>query len=1324
MGKMKFVVSIQCIILIFYCTPAKSQTRDLKLVIPVGHTDFIYSTDLSPDQTKIITSSSDGTLKLWDFRSGLLLKSWIDFKSGSFTASFSNSGRYILTLGTNDSVKIWSSTNGKLLQNLGSYDTRLFGYNERVPFARFSPNDEYIITSGSDVNEAYIWRTSNGSLINVLKSDTLRIKDAKYSHNGKWIVTYSQSGNVAKIWDAEFGKVIHTLVGHKKTIYDVNFSHDDKMIITASGDSTVKLWEINSGKNLLTLTGHKDLVHTAKFDLSGKYIATLSQDKSLKIWDCDTGDLYHNFPNIDGHKLIFSKDSVYVVVETYGFSSKYEWGDRFVLPGKSMIINIKNLKIHEIQGINTIIRNEQNEIITSYDNKLLVHRLESGKLVRSIYGYSERVNKVFTIEDDKYLVIATDSILQIYDNIRYKLINSWKIDGIIGTLNKSANNIISYHSDTLLKISETITGKKLINIKGSFSNLSLVKFSNDDKKIILRYKNGDIRILRLDDLSSAKLYEEFEFTNSPIYSYTGKYIFKLDRRPSLWDSESNKLLWKLPKFHPKIISAVFSKDDKVLLLSLKNSKKRLLSTNTRKSFEELEGGGSNVNSIESYYWPIISIYVNNYLFRTLDYKKFYQNRRIIKFENIETSDDGRLFVTYGNFGPAKVFDVTNNRFLYDFKGQNIDYARFSPDSKYIITAPAWEGKVKIWNAANGSLAKILNYQIIEKDLDRYIRHLSWSNKGEYIFKLCYKDFSDANDCAELWDPKKGSLIFDFTKLDNVINKIIFSKDDKFIVTNSSNYSIKKWNIESRSSSANLTGHTDYINDLKLLNNDNILLTASNDGSVKKWDVVSNKLLLSIIPLEKDDYLIQNTLGYFKGSHQAAKLLHYVTPELNTISFEQLDVRYNRPDLVLQALGSPDTSLVKAYHQAYLKRIKRLGIDTTAFRDELAVPQADFANRNQISYEYTQQKLTLHITGSDSKYPIERFNVWVNEVPLFGSKGISLKPRNQPTLDTTLTIPLSQGTNTIETSVFNANGIESYRLPLVVNYTPTKPDKPKLYFVGIGVSRFQDSTQNLSWSQKDIRDLAKAFKSKHGGAVEIDTLFNQEVTLASVMALKHKLLSTRLEDKVIVAYSGHGLLSDSLDYFLSTSQTDFDKPEKQGSLPYEVLESLLDSIPARQKLLLLDACHSGEVDKEELARLARQQPQLDSTKVLVGQLAPPSKDGKDKAGKKKGTRPALSARRRVGMQSSFELMQELFVNVARSTGATVISAAGGTQYALEQASLENGVFTYSILEYLQGHASCKVSELRQYVNQRVSERTGGMQVPTARSETLLFDWNIW
>ena len=42
---------------------------------------------------------------------------------------------------------------------------------------------------------------------------------------------------------------------------------------------------------------------------------------------------------------------------------------------------------------------------------------------------------------------------------------------------------------------------------------------------------------------------------------------------------------------------------------------------------------------------------------------------------------------------------------------------------------------------------------------------------------------------------------------------------------------------------------------------------------------------------------------------------------------------------------------------------------------------------------------------------------------------------------------------------------------------------------------------------------------------------------------------------------------------------------------------------------------------------------------------------------------------LGMKNSFELMQSIFVNVGKGTGATIVSAAGGMQYAQERGDLK-------------------------------------------------------
>lgn len=131
----------------------------------------------------------------------------------------------------------------------------------------------------------------------------------------------------------------------------------------------------------------------------------------------------------------------------------------------------------------------------------------------------------------------------------------------------------------------------------------------------------------------------------------------------------------------------------------------------------------------------------------------------------------------------------------------------------------------------------------------------------------------------------------------------------------------------------------------------------------------------------------------------------------------------------------------------------------------------------------------------------------------------------------------------------------------------QPVKKRLYFIGIGIDHFNDSRYNLRWSVKDIRNLSYNFKKKYGAACIIDTLFDKEVSTENVKALKEALLRTTENDKVIVAYSGHGLLSKDYDYFLSAYNVNFRQPEK-GGLAYA--GDLLDSIPARKKLILIDA----------------------------------------------------------------------------------------------------------------------------------------------------------
>ncbi|HNL83047.1 MAG TPA: caspase family protein, partial [Chitinophagaceae bacterium] len=221
----------------------------------------------------------------------------------------------------------------------------------------------------------------------------------------------------------------------------------------------------------------------------------------------------------------------------------------------------------------------------------------------------------------------------------------------------------------------------------------------------------------------------------------------------------------------------------------------------------------------------------------------------------------------------------------------------------------------------------------------------------------------------------------------------------------------------------------------------------------------------------------------------------------------------------------------------------------------------------------------------------------------------------------------------------------------------------------------------------------------------------------ILTLRKKLLTANPNDKVIIAITGHGMLDKNYDFYYGTYDIDFNNPNKRG-LKYEMLEKILDSVPAQKKLLLIDACHSGALDKEELKK--------DSSKLFV--------DNTDTNKTTVVTRSTIKKKKlsKVSLNNTFELMQNLFSDFTNNNGSVVISAAGGLEFAFESATWNNGVFTYCIRKALENfeadeegdfNSKTSISELMKYVSENVTRLTNGQQKPTSRREVLDFDWEL-
>jgi WD40 repeat protein len=1028
---------------------------------------------------------------------------------------------------------------------------------------------------------------------------------------------------------------------------------------------------------LVLPVGHTKQVLTAEFNPDGTKLLTHSADGTVKLWETGSGKLLLDFKesgdasraaNVacrftqDGKKIVLtfgSNDTKIVDANTGDVLWSWLYGQHDV-PGKDIMKHISP---------------DGKKILLS---DATIYSIQTSKPLVTLKGaLGSTFNATFSPDGKRIAAVTEDSTLQIWDAHTAKLLATKK--------EKEAIESIQYNPDSksILLITEKSRAKMLDGTTGNVIR-QLIKyeedvvytdqdnynhqyiqwpiFSPDGKFLIQLISSG----LQLENIPSVERFCE------EINSTLGQPLWNFCNVAKVWDIRSGKLLYQidsLVSFNTDFnFASFFSPDGKKIITPLHNNTVDVRDAFTGKKLYSLVGHTEMITAARF-------------------------------------SPNGKLIITTSADSTAKIWNAENGHLLNTLSGHSdvIVDARFSFNSKNIVTTSG-DHTASIWDAASATQSVIL------KGKTKNVSGATFHSDGSKIYffsdekkmvldlhNISLRAFAEQNSHDSITEEKHLHR----SGNEDGVDSIDYYKRKDWIV----NWGVDIYTVQDGEIGDIIVNNRldELIENIVFSPDKKQLLFSLFNNTLRLFDIEKEKFIFTFIYIDSSDYIVQMPTGYYQSTPGAAKLLHYVAKNLKPISFEQLDVKYNRPDLVLKAIGISDTVLISSYRNAYVKRIKKLGIDTAAFRDGYSVPEADFVNRNEIASEQKMEKLSLHIKGMDSTYKLDRYNVWVNEVPLYGQRGISIRKINSNSLDKTVEITLSEGENRIETSITNVNGAESYRMPLTVNYSPTVSQKETTYFIGIGIDKFSNASKNLQYSAKDIRDFSAAMQKQFGNNVVIDTLLNENVTADNIKALKKKLLQTKVNDKVIISYSGHGLLSKSFDYYLSTYAVNFDNPEENG-LPYDELENLLDSIPARKKLLLIDACHSGEVDKEDVIVI---NAVADSMHLTKGTTIVGSKEGKG-----------------LGLKNSFELMQNLFVNVGKSTGATIISAAAGTQFALEKNDLKNGVFTYCVLEAMTTQANMKVSTLRNTVTTNVQKLTNGLQKPTSRNESINVDWLVW
>lgn len=524
--------------------------------------------------------------------------------------------------------------------------------------------------------------------------------------------------------------------------------------------------------------------------------------------------------------------------------------------------------------------------------------------------------------------------------------------------------------------------------------------------------------------------------------------------------------------------------------------------------------------------------------------------------------------------------------------------------------------------------------------------------------------------------------------------------DETIVVGTDRGTLLFWGKDAPKPSRADHAHSASINCISMSNDSTRMFVSDASGQISIWDVASLKPLMSLymINSEAGGYIYITPDHYYRTTPEAYKFMNFVR-DGQAYSFEQFDLRNNRPDIVAQRLGS-DPEVVDLLHKAWLKRLRRAGVDEASLATDYHVPTASITNAEALPAITDSPMVDLDIACNDTRYDIKDVTLTLNGVP-FAPSSAAIRGKRA---EFTETLQLATGNNEIVLTCRNAQGTESLRETVNISYHPKQPQQPTIYVASVGVSDYGSSAYNLTYADKDADDFAKLIATQAKGSgrnVKTLTIADDEFTLSAMPLISEFLSQAGRDDVVILFFAGHGVLDQQLDYYLGTHGMDFANPSAAG-VAYDDFIRLLDSSASVNRYCFIDACHSGELDKEDY--LAVNTVEMPQGEELVFRAAGHSAKAKDE------------------VERVNQLIDAMFADTRYGMGATVLSSAGGEQLAVESAQWSNGLFTYCLKKGLEtseadsnhdGHIT--LAEWISYTSDKVTELSQGSQTPSVRSQ---------
>ncbi|MEM9840556.1 MAG: NB-ARC domain-containing protein [Pseudomonadota bacterium] len=573
----------------FYPIPSKPHLLPLgaERIRLEGHGQTVTSAIFSPDGTRALTASEDGTARLWDVARGKEIWSFNGHGDWVQSAVFSSDGTKVLTASEDGTARLWDV---KMGTEIMSFD----GHHNEVSSAVFSPDDASILTASHD-HTARLWDAETGKQLRLFDGHRLAVTSAVFSADSTRVLTASDDGT-ARLWDGETGRQLRLFLGHGEAVKSAVFSPDGTRALTTSEDGTARLWDVARGKQIRSFNGHGDWVQSAVFSPDGTKVLTASLDCTAGLWDLGTGAEIWRF---EGHgrpvtSAVFSSDGARVLTASSDRTARV-WDIDAGMKSSSFERHGDVVRSAVFSRVGT-------EVLTSsWDHTARLWDAETGKEILRCEGHSDFLTSaVFSPDGTRVLTASQDSTARLWDAEagtevqRFEGHAAWVVSAV---LSRDSTRVLTAAWDHTARLWETETGTEVSRFEGHGAAVSSAVFSPDDARIVTASHDHTARLWDVETCTQIWAFEGHgAWLTSSVFSPDGTSVLTAsgDGTARLWNVETGKQLRLFEGHRLAVTSAVFSADSTRVLTASDDGTARLWSAETGKQLRLFEGHGASV----------------------------------------------------------------------------------------------------------------------------------------------------------------------------------------------------------------------------------------------------------------------------------------------------------------------------------------------------------------------------------------------------------------------------------------------------------------------------------------------------------------------------------------------------------------------------------------------------------------------------------------------------------------------------------------------------------------------------------------------------------